>query len=142
MGVDIDPAGGDQQAVRVDLAPAGAGLAADRGDLAVIDRDIASKGLRAGAVEDGAAANDDIMHLASPGKSLAQHEPGGTAAQSLAPHGPMPQRRAPAAREDAMSERQRVAIVTGAAGGIGRELVLGLLGQGAAVAAVDRTGEG
>ena len=29
-----------------------------------------------------------------------------------------------------MSEQQRVAIVTGAAGGIGRELVLGLLGQG------------
>ena len=30
-----------------------------------------------------------------------------------------------------MSEQQRVAIVTGAAGGIGRELVLGLLGTGA-----------
>jgi NAD(P)-dependent dehydrogenase (short-subunit alcohol dehydrogenase family) len=29
-----------------------------------------------------------------------------------------------------MSEQQRVAIVTGAAGGIGRELVLGLLGKG------------
>jgi hypothetical protein len=28
-----------------------------------------------------------------------------------------------------MSEQQRVAIVTGAAGGIGRELVLGLLGK-------------
>ena len=38
-----------------------------------------------------------------------------------------------------MSEQQRVAIVTGAAGGIGRELVLGLLGEGLAVAAVDRT---
>jgi len=41
-----------------------------------------------------------------------------------------------------MSAEQRVAIVTGAAGGIGRELVLGLLGQGAKVAAVDRTAEG
>jgi NAD(P)-dependent dehydrogenase (short-subunit alcohol dehydrogenase family) len=41
-----------------------------------------------------------------------------------------------------MSEQQRVAIVTGAAGGIGRELVLGLLGRELAVAAVDRDGEG
>ena len=41
-----------------------------------------------------------------------------------------------------MSEQQRVALVTGAAGGIGRELVLGLLGSGLKVAAVDRTAEG
>jgi NAD(P)-dependent dehydrogenase (short-subunit alcohol dehydrogenase family) len=41
-----------------------------------------------------------------------------------------------------MSEQQRVAIVTGAAGGIGRELVLGLLGKGLRVTAVDRTAQG
>jgi NAD(P)-dependent dehydrogenase (short-subunit alcohol dehydrogenase family) len=41
-----------------------------------------------------------------------------------------------------MSTQQRVAIVTGAAGGIGRELVLGLLGNQLAVAAVDRTASG
>ena len=41
-----------------------------------------------------------------------------------------------------MSEQQRAAIVTGAAGGIGRELVLGLLGQRIAVAAVDRAAKG
>lgn len=41
-----------------------------------------------------------------------------------------------------MSEQQRVALVTGAAGGIGRALVGGLLGQGLAVAAVDRTADG
>jgi len=41
-----------------------------------------------------------------------------------------------------MSEQQRVAIVTGAAGGIGRELVLGLLGNEIKVAAVDRTPQG
>src|ERR1700730_9966104 len=41
-----------------------------------------------------------------------------------------------------MSEQQRVAIVTGAAGGIGRELVVGLLGKGLKVAAVDRTAQG
>ena len=41
-----------------------------------------------------------------------------------------------------MSGQQRTAIVTGAAGGIGRELVLGLLGKGLRVAAVDRTTQG
>ena len=41
-----------------------------------------------------------------------------------------------------MSEQQRVALVTGAAGGIARALVGGLLGQGLKVAAVDRTAEG
>lgn len=41
-----------------------------------------------------------------------------------------------------MSEQQRVALVTGAAGGIGRALVDGLLGQRLAVAAVDRTAQG
>jgi NAD(P)-dependent dehydrogenase (short-subunit alcohol dehydrogenase family) len=45
-------------------------------------------------------------------------------------------------REDIMSAEQRVALVTGAAGGIGRALVGGLLGQGLKVAAVDRTAEG
>jgi len=41
-----------------------------------------------------------------------------------------------------MSETQRAAIVTGAAGGIGRALVKGLLGAGIRVAAVDRTRDG
>jgi NAD(P)-dependent dehydrogenase (short-subunit alcohol dehydrogenase family) len=41
-----------------------------------------------------------------------------------------------------MSETERVAIVTGAAGGIGRALVRGLLGAGIRVAAVDLTGDG
>jgi NAD(P)-dependent dehydrogenase (short-subunit alcohol dehydrogenase family) len=41
-----------------------------------------------------------------------------------------------------MSEQRRAAIVTGAAGGIGRELVLGLLGNRIAVAAVDRDAQG
>ena len=41
-----------------------------------------------------------------------------------------------------MSDAVRVAIVTGAAGGIGRELVQGLLGLGIRVAAVDLTAAG
>jgi len=41
-----------------------------------------------------------------------------------------------------MSDKARVAIVTGAAGGIGRALVKGLLGAGIRVAAVDQTRDG
>ena len=41
-----------------------------------------------------------------------------------------------------MSETNRVALVTGAAGGIGRALVGGLLRRGLTVVAVDRTAEG
>src|SRR5262245_20035842 len=44
--------------------------------------------------------------------------------------------------EGDMSDQQRVAIVTGAAGGIGRAFVRGLLGAGIRVAAVDVTGDG
>src|ERR1700733_15607669 len=44
--------------------------------------------------------------------------------------------------EETMSETNRVALVTGAAGGIGRALVGGLLGAGVKGAAVDRTAEG
>jgi NAD(P)-dependent dehydrogenase (short-subunit alcohol dehydrogenase family) len=41
-----------------------------------------------------------------------------------------------------MSDKQRTAIVTGAAGGIGQAMVVGLLGAGMRVAAVDRTAAG
>src|SRR5712671_1569164 len=43
--------------------------------------------------------------------------------------------------ESAMTETQRVAIVTGAAGGIGRAMVRGLLAAGVRVAGVDRDHE-
>ena len=60
--VHVDPAGRDQQAVGVDLAPGRALLAADRGDPAVRDRHVAGERRLAGAVDDGAAANDDVVH--------------------------------------------------------------------------------
>ena len=71
MGVDIDPAGRDQQAVRVDLALRRPGLAADRGDPAAIDRNVAGKGFAPGAVDDGAAANDDVVHGFRPEHAVA-----------------------------------------------------------------------
>jgi hypothetical protein len=84
MGVDIDPAGGDEQAVRVDLALARPGLAADRRDLAAVDRDIAGERLAASAVEDAAAANDDVVRLRFSRNLPAQHGLRAQAAQSLA----------------------------------------------------------
>src|SRR5262245_49411188 len=62
MGVRVDPARRDQKPVGVDLALGRALFAADRGDAAVGDRNIAGKRGLAGAVDDGAAANDDIVH--------------------------------------------------------------------------------
>ena len=62
MGVHVDPARRDHQARGVDLALAGALLAADRGDAAAGDRHVARERRLAGAVDDGAAANDDVVH--------------------------------------------------------------------------------
>jgi NAD(P)-dependent dehydrogenase (short-subunit alcohol dehydrogenase family) len=41
-----------------------------------------------------------------------------------------------------MNVRNKVIVVTGAGGGLGRELVLGLLAKGAKVIALDKDGEG
>ena len=62
MGVHVDPARGDQQPVGVDVALGRALLAADRRDAAVRDRHVAGKCRFAGAIDDLAAANDDVVH--------------------------------------------------------------------------------
>ena len=64
MRMDIDPARRDQQPVRVDHPPRRPGLAADRNDAVAVDRDIAGKARRAGAVDDGPAPDDDVVHRA------------------------------------------------------------------------------
>ncbi len=71
MGVDIDPAGSDQETARVDLAPCRAGLAADLRDQGPVDCQVAAKGRGADAVEDRAAANGDVMHNLLPPVMLA-----------------------------------------------------------------------
>jgi len=62
MGVYVDPAGCHQQAVGADLAPRRPLFAADRRDAAAGYRDVAGEGGRAAAIEDVAAANDDVVH--------------------------------------------------------------------------------
>ena len=60
--VHVDPARGDQPAVGLDLALARTGLAADLDDLVAGEGDVAGEGRCAGAIDDGAAANDDVVH--------------------------------------------------------------------------------
>jgi hypothetical protein len=58
----VDPAGRDQHAAGVDVALRGAGLAADLSDAVAVYRDVAGEALASGAVDNGAAANDGVVH--------------------------------------------------------------------------------
>ena len=72
VGVDVDEARRDQQALGVDLLGALARDLADGGDPAVLDRDVGFANGRAGAVGQVAAAHDQIefcRHVVSPGLS-------------------------------------------------------------------------
>jgi hypothetical protein len=60
--VDVDPAGRNQEARGVDLAPGRSSFATDRGDPTAPDRHVAPEGRPAGPIDDGAAANDDVVH--------------------------------------------------------------------------------
>ena len=62
MGVRVDPAGRDHKPVGVDVTLGGALFAADRGEAAIGNRDIAGERGLAGAIDNGAAANDDVVH--------------------------------------------------------------------------------
>ena len=62
MGVNVDEARRDQQPRRVDLVAAGGSDAADGSDAVAVDRDVAGEGGAPAAVDDGAAADDKIMH--------------------------------------------------------------------------------
>ena len=70
MRVHVDPAGRHQQARGVDLAPSRTKFAADLDEALARDRQIAGERGLAGAIDDGAAANDDVVHrsLLEPGK--------------------------------------------------------------------------
>jgi hypothetical protein len=62
MGMDVDPAGSDQQPDRIELAAPRPRLAADCSDPSAFDRDVTGESRLAGPVDDRAAANDDVVH--------------------------------------------------------------------------------
>ena len=63
MSVDVDEAGRNQLARGVDFFGGCAGHFADGGNDAVFDANIGSKGLSAGAVNDGAVADDQVIFI-------------------------------------------------------------------------------
>jgi hypothetical protein len=69
MRVHIDPARRDEEAVGIDDPLGRPGLAANRDDALAIDRDIAGEARRGGAVNNPAAANDDVVHRGSPSQT-------------------------------------------------------------------------
>jgi hypothetical protein len=66
VGVHVDPAWRHQLVPGVDLAPAAAGHLADGDDAAVVYGDVTGEARTAGAVDDGAVANDQIVHVPLP----------------------------------------------------------------------------
>jgi len=68
MGVNIDKAGGDDLAGSVDFLIGAARDLPDRGDQSVLHGYIADKARCSGAINDGAAADDQIKlrHILSP----------------------------------------------------------------------------
>ena len=63
VGVDIDEAGRNEQALGIDLAMPAAGHLADLGDPAVVDGHVGLARRAAAAVDDRAAANDERMRI-------------------------------------------------------------------------------
>ena len=63
MGVDVDPAGRDEQPLGVDLVAGFARRPVRRGDPVAVDRDVTGAGRGAGAVDEGAVADDEIVHV-------------------------------------------------------------------------------
>ena len=61
MGVDVDPAGRHQRALRINLAGCRACDLAHFGDPVILDGDVAGEGRLARAVGNGAAADDEIV---------------------------------------------------------------------------------
>ena len=61
VGMDVDPARGHDRPVGIDLSVRRARLAAHLGDHAVVDGEVAGEAVGAGAVDDRAVADDEVM---------------------------------------------------------------------------------
>src|SRR5712672_497496 len=72
MGVHVDPAGRHHQPAGIDLSPGRSLLPADGGDPAFCDGNVAAEGGLAGAIDDRAATNDDVVHANLPPGSRRQ----------------------------------------------------------------------
>ncbi len=62
MGMHVHPAWRHQAAIGLHFPAAGAGLAAHLGQAVAVDGDVAGEGGGAGTIDNGAAADDQIMH--------------------------------------------------------------------------------
>ena len=70
VGVDVHPAGGDDEPVGVDLAPGRALDLANGDDAVALDSDVPDDGRRARSVHDGSAPDDQVQHvLVSPSRA-------------------------------------------------------------------------
>ena len=63
VGVDVHPAGGDNEPVGVDLAPGRALDLANGNDAVALDSDVPDDGRRARSVHEGSAPDDQVQHV-------------------------------------------------------------------------------
>ena len=88
---------------------AGPSTCADRDDAAVLDRDIAGAGARAGAVDDAAVADQDVVHPVSPRGVCCASGAQATAASLVATFAPTePERTSRPGRAPVSSSLRRV----------------------------------
>ncbi len=66
MGVDVDEAGGDDLASGVDFLGASAQVFPHCDDPVAVDRDVRDQGFPTRTIDNGTAANHQIIHVCSP----------------------------------------------------------------------------
>ncbi len=80
--VHVDEPGRDERTVGIELAAGESADAADLHDDAILDRDVGSSRRRAGAVDHGAAPDDEVVHQSSSALVLAERVDGAVEAEA------------------------------------------------------------